>query len=116
VAQGEGEGVLARLRQNERKALGRKRLELVDVQMKNPALVLRRVGPGEGGLRQAGDDKGAEEVGGAFPERALGKIDDQDAALVQSASTGIVKGLGWSRPDMSGVGWSWPTTVSLIVE
>ena len=54
--------------------------------MEYPAVMFRDVGAGEGGVGQASHQESTEEVGGTLAERALGEVDDEDAALVHHAA------------------------------
>ena len=88
VPDGQREGILARLTENEREALGGERLELVGVEMEHAAIGSRGVGAGEGGLGDGGGEERPEQMGGALAKPAFGEVADHDRALVHEAAQG----------------------------
>ena len=82
---GQGQGVLASLGQNERKALGGERLELVGVEVEHAAIHGRRVGPRQCGLRKRRGDERTEQVRGAFSQASFREVADDDGALIHQA-------------------------------
>ena len=63
---GQGQPVFARLRQDQREAVGREGLELVGIEMEHAPLFGRHVGARQSRLRDCRGQQGAEQMRGAF--------------------------------------------------
>jgi len=76
VGENQRQSILARLRQDRRKAVGGKVLELVGIKREIAAVGFGRVDARLGRLREGSDQEGAEQVGGFGAKPPLGQVDD----------------------------------------
>src|SRR5207248_10402609 len=86
----ERQPIFARLRKDQREAVGREGLKFVGIEVEGAPLAGGDVGARQGRLRDRRPQQRAEQMRGAFPEPAFRQVADDNSALVHQSAQGDV--------------------------